>query len=69
MPNMSYCRFENTSGDLRDCCNALEEGDLPESKYEKYAARSLYELAKQYIELYEENADEIKKEACPSDAF
>ena len=22
---MSYCRFENTSGDLRDCTNALQE--------------------------------------------
>ena len=26
MPNMSYCRFENTGGDLRDCEEALEDG-------------------------------------------
>lgn len=25
MPNMSYCRFENTLGDLRDCADALAE--------------------------------------------
>lgn len=25
MGNMSYCRFENTSGDLADCISALEE--------------------------------------------
>ena len=25
MSNMSYCRFQNTSGDLEDCKNALEE--------------------------------------------
>ncbi len=25
MPNMSYCRFENTVGDLEDCYGALEE--------------------------------------------
>ena len=25
MPNMSYCRFQNTLGDLRDCKRALEE--------------------------------------------
>jgi hypothetical protein len=23
MPNMSYCRFENTYNDLRDCMSAL----------------------------------------------
>jgi hypothetical protein len=25
MSNMSYCRFENTSNDLRDCVSALQE--------------------------------------------
>lgn len=25
MSNMSYCRFENTYGDLKDCVEALEE--------------------------------------------
>ena len=25
MSNMSYCRFQNTSSDLKDCKNALEE--------------------------------------------
>lgn len=25
MSNMSYCRFENTSGDLQDCINAVGE--------------------------------------------
>lgn len=25
MPNMSYCRFENTSNDIEDCIEALEE--------------------------------------------
>lgn len=25
MPNMSYCRFENTSNDIQDCIDALEE--------------------------------------------
>jgi hypothetical protein len=24
MPNMSYCRFQNTSGDLEDCMEAME---------------------------------------------
>ena len=25
MSNMRYCRFQNTSGDLEDCVEALEE--------------------------------------------
>ena len=27
MANMSYCRFENTTRDMQDCINAIEEGD------------------------------------------
>lgn len=28
MPNMSYCRFHNTLGDLRDCLEHMEDDDL-----------------------------------------
>lgn len=52
MPNMSYCRFQNTLSDLRDCEEALRdgaldggvdgEGDL--SAEERYAALRLVEL-------------------------
>ena len=35
MPNMSYCRFENTVNDMRDCINAIEDGECDElSSYE-----------------------------------
>ena len=27
MANMSYCRFENTARDLRDCVQAIENGE------------------------------------------
>ena len=27
MPNMSYCRFANTSEDLEDCLSSLEYGE------------------------------------------
>ena len=27
MSNMSYCRFENTTRDMSDCIDALEEAD------------------------------------------
>jgi hypothetical protein len=29
MSNMSYCRFQNTLGDLEDCYEALAEMDDP----------------------------------------
>ena len=36
MGNMSYCRFENTARDLRDCVQAIENGELDDlSSYEK----------------------------------
>ena len=28
MANMSYCRFQNTRIDLRECIDALEEGSV-----------------------------------------
>jgi hypothetical protein len=28
MANMSYCRFENTLGDLRDCYDHMDEDDI-----------------------------------------
>ena len=36
MGNMSYCRFENTARDLRDCVNAIHNGETDElNEYEK----------------------------------
>lgn len=32
MSNMSYCRFENTSRDLSDCYEHLEDEDLSDSE-------------------------------------
>ena len=55
MANMSYCRFENTLSDLRDCLYNL---DNPESESEERAARSLYHVAKEYVERYEQINDE-----------
>tara|TARA_R110002020_G_scaffold300688_1_gene516222 strand:- start:200 stop:415 length:216 start_codon:yes stop_codon:yes gene_type:complete len=30
MGNMSYCRFENTARDLKDCVDAIENGETQE---------------------------------------
>lgn len=55
MANMSYCRFQNTSGDLQDCIYAMEEArnmaELDLSADEKYAFARMYRQCQQFIEL------------------
>jgi len=45
MPNMSYCRFQNTLPDLRDCQDHLWDEDL--SKEEERAKKGLIRICKQ----------------------
>ena len=49
MGNMSYCRFENTIADMRDCLYALQDGlDVEElSEYEIVALRDFADVARQ----------------------
>lgn len=56
MGNMSYCRFENTAGDLEDCYEALTEGVKFSklSEYEKAGLRKLVRLARQITEEFNE---------------
>ena len=56
MGNMSYCRFENTLADMRECLHALENGlDAEElSDYEISALRSFADTARQ-IARFESN--------------
>ena len=55
MANMSYCRFENTYIDLKDCYNALcqagsiEEIEEKANEYEKKYIRKLVELCKEIV--------------------
>lgn len=56
MANMSYCRFQNTRGDLADCVNVLHEADeenepLVLSPDEYHAHDQMLELCRQYLEL------------------
>jgi len=70
MSNMSYCRFQNTSHDLSDCIEALEE--MSEALYddesdsdqtslsaeEEQARRWMIELCESFLEKnaeYEDN--------------
>ena len=53
MANMSYCRFENTSNDLRDCVNVMEEAynlrDMDLSREELDAMKWMRELCNRFI--------------------
>jgi len=52
MPNMSYCRFENTAKDMQDCVYAIEERDVYEfSNYELSGFKSVLELAREIVNL------------------
>ena len=54
MSNMSYCRFSNTSMDLRDCVDAMQQAyDLPEldlSKEELSSLKQMRSLCEQFLE-------------------
>lgn len=62
MSNMSYCRFQNTDGDLGDCQDALEEIVNGESRdrlsdRELEAAQSLFRRCLDIVTLVVEAAD------------
>lgn len=71
---MSYCRFQNTSEDLQDCIDALDNygEDIPEdedgltnlSKDERRAAEDLRQQCETYIRIFDEaeEAEEDLKE-------
>ena len=58
MANMSYCRFQNTAQDLRDCVNALEDAfdydDLDLSNDETYAMQRMRNLCQKFLDAYEQ---------------
>lgn len=57
MANMSYCRFENTYQDLKDCYDNFESlEDLSES--EQRYAKKIYELCKKFADTFEHDFEE-----------
>ncbi len=52
MPNMGYCRFQNTLNDLRDCQEHLDDPDL--SKEEHRARIRMYEICKEIVDNFEQ---------------
>jgi len=61
MSNMSYCRFGNTSNDLRDCVHAMEESvsldELGLSSSEQQSMEMMAELCTRFIEEYNRLTD------------
>ena len=66
MANMSYCRFENTNGDLKDCLEVMHEadefGDLDLNVYEQEAFRDMYANCKQFVAEFRRLAAEFLDE-------
>ena len=52
MGNMSYCRFENTAADLRDCLDALRRGETDDlSSYEIDGLKNIMAMANELVEM------------------
>ena len=52
MGNMSYCRFENTAADLRDCLSAIHRGETDDlSSYEIAGLTNIMEMANELVEM------------------
>ena len=57
MPNMIYCRFQNTTGDLIDCFNTMSGTDdyyqsrSDMSREELIALKNLVQVCKDIVEL------------------
>ena len=48
---MSYCRFENTARDLRECLNAIRRGEYDElSEYEVEGLEEILFLAQEIVD-------------------
>jgi len=58
---MSYCRFENTANDLRDCVYAIEEGEYNKdiSGSERQGLEEIFELAHQLVNELEYDVETI----------
>lgn len=59
MSNMSYCRFENTMNDLRDCLNHIHR--KAENEYDEQARQSMIELFREISEDWDGNVVEFSR--------
>ena len=60
MPNMSYCRFENTAKALQDCVYAIQNNEVNDlSTYEVDGLAELQLLAMDIVAMQDEIGDII----------
>jgi len=62
MANMSYCRFQNTLSDLRDCYENLNGNNL--SKSESQARLELVDLCRNIADEFEDSDDDDEPTAA-----
>ena len=64
MANMSYCMFENTNNDFRDCLYELQEtnslADMRLSETEAAALQALVVNAREFLETYDQLVSQIR---------
>jgi len=60
MANMSYCRFENTLNDMRECREAMYESTTKMNDREKRARKKLFELVVEMADEIENMSDNIR---------
>ena len=59
MGNMSYCRFKNTSMDLQDCLEAIENGEIHDLvDYEYEGIRDILDYCEAILE-YKARLEEV----------
>ncbi len=63
MGNMSYCRFENTSRDLSDCEEAIQNGDMSTdmSQYERDGLENLLGHCQEIVAMKHEIEDALRR--------
>ena len=64
MPNMSYCRFQNTVGDLEDCYDHIDLNENDLSQDEEDARKRLIKIC---VNIALEYGDQIDREVIESD--
>tara|TARA_R110002167_G_scaffold70465_2_gene198777 strand:- start:480 stop:692 length:213 start_codon:yes stop_codon:yes gene_type:complete len=69
MGNMSYCRFENTARDLRDCLNAIHNGEIEDlSSYEIDGLISILRMSKDIASMEDDINDHLQASTEYKDA-
>ena len=63
MGNMSYCRFENTSGDVIDCAEAIENREMTTdmSDYEREGLEILLDACERIVDMKDEIEDALRR--------